>query len=68
LGEAFDKVARMLAISPVDHVTKQPIHAGQALEHLARAGDPRHYAFTIPMLRVKGMDFSFSGLKAQARR
>src|SRR3712207_5798105 len=51
-GEAFDKGARLLGLG---------YPGGAAIGRLARAGDPE--AFTFPVARVPGFDFSFSGLK-----
>ncbi len=51
-GEAFDKGARLLGL---------PYPGGSALDRLARDGDPEAYSF--PVARVPGLDFSFSGLK-----
>jgi N6-L-threonylcarbamoyladenine synthase len=51
-GEAFDKGARLLGLG---------YPGGPALDRLARAGDPD--AFSFPVARVGGLDFSFSGLK-----
>jgi len=51
-GEAFDKGARMLGL---------PYPGGPALDALARRGDPE--AYTFPVARVGGLDFSFSGVK-----
>jgi len=51
-GEAFDKGARLLGL---------PYPGGAALDRLARDGDPEAYSF--PVARVPGLDFSFSGLK-----
>jgi tRNA N6-adenosine threonylcarbamoyltransferase len=51
-GEAFDKGARLLGLG---------YPGGAALDRLARAGDPD--AFPFPVARVRGFDFSFSGLK-----
>ncbi len=53
-GEAFDKVARLLAL---------PYPGGPEIEKLARRGDPKAIAFPRPMLNHKSYDFSFSGLK-----
>ncbi len=60
LGEAFDKVARMLEL-PVGG------GGGPAVEALAREGDPRAVALPIPMQRKKNLDFSFAGLKTAVR-
>jgi len=54
VGEAFDKVAKLLGLG---------WPGGPALERLAAAGDPGRYAFPRPLLGRAGCDFSFSGLK-----
>jgi N6-L-threonylcarbamoyladenine synthase len=51
-GEAFDKGARLLGLG---------YPGGAAIDRLAREGDPE--AFSLPVARVPGLDFSFSGLK-----
>jgi N6-L-threonylcarbamoyladenine synthase len=51
-GEAFDKGARLLGLG---------YPGGAALDELAREGDPG--AFSFPVARLEGLDFSFSGLK-----
>jgi N6-L-threonylcarbamoyladenine synthase len=51
-GEAFDKGARLLGLG---------YPGGTAIDRLARRGDPE--AFSFPVARVPGLDFSFSGLK-----
>ena len=51
-GEAFDKGARLLGLG---------YPGGAELDRLARDGDPE--AFSFPVARVPGLDFSFSGLK-----
>jgi N6-L-threonylcarbamoyladenine synthase len=51
-GEAFDKGARLLGLG---------YPGGAALDRVARDGDPEAYSF--PVARVPGFDFSFSGLK-----
>jgi N6-L-threonylcarbamoyladenine synthase len=53
-GEAFDKVARLLAL---------PYPGGPEIEKLAKRGDPKAINFPRPMLNDKSYDFSFSGLK-----
>lgn len=53
-GEVFDKVARMLRI---------PYPGGPEIEKLARKGNTASVFFPRPMLKTKGYDFSFSGLK-----
>jgi N6-L-threonylcarbamoyladenine synthase len=57
IGEAFDKVAKMLGL---------PYPGGPAISEAARAGDP--YAFKLPKARMPGLDFSFSGLKTAVLR
>ena len=54
VGEAFDKVAKMLGLG---------WPGGPALERLAASGDPRRFALPRPLLGRAGCDFSFSGLK-----
>jgi N6-L-threonylcarbamoyladenine synthase len=51
-GEAFDKGARLLGL---------PYPGGAEIDRIAAAGDPD--AYTFPVARVPGLDFSFSGLK-----
>jgi N6-L-threonylcarbamoyladenine synthase len=51
-GEAFDKGARLLGLG---------YPGGAALDRAAREGDPDAYSF--PVARVPGFDFSYSGLK-----
>jgi N6-L-threonylcarbamoyladenine synthase len=51
-GEAFDKGARLLGLG---------YPGGAEIDRLAREGDPE--AFTFPVARVPGLDFSFSGVK-----
>ena len=51
-GEAFDKGARLLGLG---------YPGGAEIDRLAEEGDPD--AFSFPVARVAGFDFSFSGLK-----
>ena len=51
-GEAFDKGARLLGLG---------YPGGAALDRLAQGGDASAYSF--PIARLDGLDFSFSGLK-----
>jgi N6-L-threonylcarbamoyladenine synthase len=53
-GEAFDKGAKLLGLS---------YPGGPQLARLADQGRPGQYRFPRPMLKVPGLDFSFSGLK-----
>jgi N6-L-threonylcarbamoyladenine synthase len=52
-GEAFDKGARLLGLG---------YPGGAALERLARGGDPEAFSFPTAA-RLRGLDFSFAGLK-----
>jgi N6-L-threonylcarbamoyladenine synthase len=52
-GEAFDKGARLLGLG---------YPGGPALSKLATQGDPHAFAFPTAS-RVRGLDFSFAGLK-----
>lgn len=54
VGEAFDKVAKLLGLG---------WPGGPAVERLARGGDPARFALPRPLLGRPGCDFSFSGLK-----
>jgi N6-L-threonylcarbamoyladenine synthase len=58
LGEAFDKVAKLLSLG-------HP--GGPAVEKIAREGDPKRFKFPRPLLREERLDFSFSGLKTAVR-
>lgn len=53
-GEAFDKVAKMLAL---------PYPGGPQVASLAEQGQPGRFTFPRPMVNRPGLDFSFSGLK-----
>lgn len=57
LGEAFDKVARMLDL---------PYPGGPEVEKLALSGQDV-YAFPMAMLEEDSLDFSFSGMKSAIR-
>ena len=52
VGEAYDKSGKILGLS---------YPAGPQIDKLARKGNPK--AFPFPKPKVKGLDFSFSGLK-----
>jgi N6-L-threonylcarbamoyladenine synthase len=54
VGEAFDKVAKMVGLG---------WPGGPAVERLAAQGDPRRFGFPRPLFGRAGCDFSFSGLK-----
>jgi N6-L-threonylcarbamoyladenine synthase len=51
-GEAFDKGARLLGLA---------YPGGAEIDRLAREGNPE--AYDLPVARVPGLDFSFSGVK-----
>jgi N6-L-threonylcarbamoyladenine synthase len=58
LGEAFDKVAKLLDLG-------NP--GGPEVERLAKLGDPTRFKFPRPLLKEARLDFSFSGLKTAVR-
>ena len=51
-GEAFDKAAKIMGL---------PYPGGPVIDKLAKVGNP--YAFEFPASSMKGLDYSFSGLK-----
>ncbi|MFV0485002.1 MAG: tRNA (adenosine(37)-N6)-threonylcarbamoyltransferase complex transferase subunit TsaD [Candidatus Saccharimonadales bacterium] len=57
VGEVFDKVAKILGL---------PYPGGPSIAKAALAGDPNAYKLPIP--KVDGYDFSFSGLKTAVLR
>jgi len=59
MGEAFDKVAKMLGL---------PYPGGPQVERTARGGDPARFAFPRPMLGRTDANFSLSGLKTAVRQ
>jgi N6-L-threonylcarbamoyladenine synthase len=58
MGEAFDKVAKMLGL---------PYPGGPQVERAAAGGDPKRFAFPRPMLGRDDANFSLSGLKTAVR-
>jgi N6-L-threonylcarbamoyladenine synthase len=58
MGEAFDKVAKMLGL---------PYPGGPQVERAAQGGDPARFAFPRPMLGRSDAHFSLSGLKTAVR-
>lgn len=54
LGEAFDKVAKLLGLG---------YPGGPAVERLAKNGSPTRFKLPCPLKGREGCDFSFSGLK-----
>jgi N6-L-threonylcarbamoyladenine synthase len=59
LGEAFDKVAKMLDLG---------FPGGPAVERTAMSGDPYRFALPRPLTGRERPDFSFSGLKTAVRQ
>ncbi|GAB4218519.1 MAG: tRNA (adenosine(37)-N6)-threonylcarbamoyltransferase complex transferase subunit TsaD [Synechococcales cyanobacterium] len=57
VGEAFDKVARLLEL---------PYPGGPVIDRLAQDGDPER--FPLPSGKVDGLDTSFSGIKTAVAR
>lgn len=58
IGEAFDKVAKMLVL---------PYPGGPEVERAAAGGDPARFALPRPMLGRADANFSLSGLKTAVR-
>ena len=58
-GEAFDKIAKLLAL---------PQPGGPAVEAEARLGNQARFGFPRPLLDRPGCDLSFSGLKTAVLR
>jgi N6-L-threonylcarbamoyladenine synthase len=58
MGEAFDKVAKMLGL---------PYPGGPEVERAASGGDAKRFAFPRPMLGRPDANFSLSGLKTAVR-
>jgi N6-L-threonylcarbamoyladenine synthase len=58
MGEAFDKVAKMLGL---------PYPGGPEVERAAAGGDAKRFAFPRPMLGRPEANFSLSGLKTAVR-
>ncbi len=58
-GEAFDKVARLIAL---------PQPGGPEVEREAKAGDAHRFNLPRPLLDRPGCDLSFSGLKTAVSR
>jgi N6-L-threonylcarbamoyladenine synthase len=59
VGEAFDKVAKLLDLG---------FPGGPAVEKIAREGDPKRFSLPRPLMGKAGCDFSFSGLKTAVRQ
>jgi len=59
IGEAFDKVAKMLGLE---------YPGGPIIETKAKLGDEKRFRFPTPLLNQDNLDFSLSGLKSAVRR
>ncbi|TYZ63113.1 hypothetical protein PybrP1_011375 [[Pythium] brassicae (nom. inval.)] len=66
VGEAFDKVARMLEITSDD--SGGGLHGGRLIERMAQRGNERAFPLSEPMKHRKDCDFSYSGLKTAMLR
>lgn len=58
VGEAFDKVARLLGLG---------FPGGPEISKLGKSGNPKAFSFPRPMTDRPGLDLSFSGLKTALR-
>lgn len=58
VGEAFDKVAKLLGL---------PYPGGIEIDRLAKQGNPKCYDFPRAMMEKGNLNFSFSGLKTSVR-
>lgn len=58
-GEALDKIAKFLDLG---------YPGGPVIDKLAEGGNPRRFPFSLPHMRDRSLDFSFSGLKTGALR
>jgi N6-L-threonylcarbamoyladenine synthase len=58
VGEAYDKVAKMLGLG---------YPGGRLVARLAREGNPSSYELPVPMLHSGDLNFSYSGLKNAVR-
>jgi N6-L-threonylcarbamoyladenine synthase len=59
LGEAFDKLAKLLDLG---------FPGGPFVEEAAKKGDPKRFSLPRPLLGREGCDFSFAGLKSACAR
>ncbi|KAK9803673.1 hypothetical protein WJX72_010519 [[Myrmecia] bisecta] len=60
IGEAYDKVARLLGYDMTPSF-------GAALERAARGGDAQRFQFSVPMRSRPDCNFSYAGLKTAVR-
>ena len=80
LGEAFDKVLRVLdrgfynkgkeyqGVMPPLLENSEKMHPGNILEILARNGNPKTFPLPEPLLHQKNCDFSYAGIKTAVLR
>jgi len=54
VGEAFDKVAKLLGL---------PYPGGKEIEERAKKGDEKKFKLPLPLIKKDNFNFSFSGLK-----
>lgn len=59
VGEAFDKVAKLLGLG---------FPGGPAVEKMAASGNPKAHDFPRPLLNRPGLEMSFAGLKSAVAR
>jgi N6-L-threonylcarbamoyladenine synthase len=59
LGEAFDKLAKLLDLG---------FPGGPLVERMAKSGDSKRFSLPRPLLGREGCDFSFAGLKTACVR
>jgi N6-L-threonylcarbamoyladenine synthase len=59
IGEAFDKVAKMLGLG---------FPGGPVIDRRSSTGDPKRFAFPRPMIDSGDFDMSYSGLKTAVKR
>lgn len=63
-GEVLDKIARRLKIKNIPQYSH--VCGGQAIEYLAKKGNPKVYEFNLPLYKYRSCNFSFSSLKSYA--
>jgi N6-L-threonylcarbamoyladenine synthase len=56
-GEGLDKIAKFLGLG---------YPGGPIIDRMAEKGNPRAFAFSLPHMTDRSLDFSFSGLKTSA--
>lgn len=59
VGEAFDKVAKLLGLG---------YPGGPIVDRLAKTGDPSRVGVALPMPMARSLEFSFSGIKSAMAR